>query len=112
MQRLEELEGEDWMEIHAADNIILKEENIVACLLEPSDMLLWDSRVAHCSFSANSSTDNVTANRSENKKELFLSSHGLMRAAALVSMMPKSYASEEILMQRGNAVDQSRTLTH
>jgi hypothetical protein len=46
--RLEELNGDDWMEIDPKDHIVLDPEQVVCCLLRPGDLLIWDSRLVHC----------------------------------------------------------------
>ena len=100
-QRLDELGDEDWMEIDKHDTDLLSPSNILSCLLEPGDMMLWDSRTVHCSYPAaqeesNSPTTNLR----------------LIRAAVTVSMMPVGGIKDEVLRSRKQAVDQSRTLTH
>jgi len=103
-QRLDELKGDDWMEIDPNDSHLLDPNNIVTCLLKEGDLLLWDSRTVHCSFPGNSDSCNGRHIPSQYK--------GLVRAGGLVSMMPKSRATEEVLKGRVEAVRLSRTLTH
>ena len=96
-QRLNELKGEDWMEIDPNDSNLLDPQNITACLLGAGDLLLWDSRIVHCSFPSNGSCQNM---------------HGLIRVGGLVSMMPRCRATDEVLNGRVEAVRLARTLTH
>ena len=92
------------MEIDPNDSHLLDPNNIVTCLLKEGDLLLWDSRTVHCSFPGNSDSCNGRHIPSQYK--------GLVRAGGLVSMMPKSRATEEVLKGRVEAVRLSRTLTH
>jgi hypothetical protein len=109
--RLEELAGDDWMEIDPNDEIILDPKNVISLLLKAGDMLLWDSRVAHCSYPGlGSSVDDDT--RADAADAAANSVNGLIRAATTVSMMPTERASESILLERKEAVHNSRTLTH
>ena len=103
-QRLDELKGEDWIEIDPNDSCLLSPSNIITCLLKPGDMLLWDSRTVHCSFPGDDhSCEDIRVPSSD---------RGLIRAGGLVSMMPRSQATEEVLKGRVEAVKLSRTLTH
>lgn len=123
-ERLREIKEEDWLEIDPNDEDLLQPENVICCLLGPGDVLLWDSRVVHCSFPGNSKEEKTPGKSEivpsgavysvahERGNENIESSHGLIRAATLVSMMPRDKASESILQERRAAVDQSRTLTH
>jgi hypothetical protein len=106
--RLEELKGDDWMEIDPLDTTVLSPDNIISCLLGPGDLLLWDSRLVHCSYPGQSpvpKSDSDISNHHPNH-------HGLSRAATIVSMMPQSKCSSQVLEQRRQAVDSARTLTH
>lgn len=103
-QRLDELGTEDWMECDPNDTILLGDQSkVISCMLEPGDMLLWDSRTAHCSFPA---AEEATVGGTHS------SSHSLIRAAAVVSMIPSKGVPKDILDARRLAVEQSRTLTH
>ena len=95
--RLDEIAGDDWLEIDPNDSSILHPRRILSVLLKPGDLLLWDSRVAHCSY--------PPTNKSNTHA-------GLVRAATLVSMMPTSRATRRVLMDRQQAVEHHRTLTH
>mmetsp|Transcript_1498 Transcript_1498/g.4337 ORF Transcript_1498/g.4337 Transcript_1498/m.4337 type:complete len:427 (-) Transcript_1498:266-1546(-) len=108
-QRLNELKGDDWMEIDPNDSRLLDPSNIISCLLDPGDLILWDSRTVHCSFPGNncSSEDKHSTTCSDNT-----SYRGLIRVGGLVSMMPKSRATDEVIRGRIEAVKSSRTLTH
>jgi len=103
-QRLDELKGDDWMEIDPNDSHLLDPSKIVTCLLKEGDLLLWDSRTVHCSFPGNRDSCNGRHAPSQHQ--------GLVRAGGLVTMMPKSRATEEVLKGRVEAVRLSRTLTH
>lgn len=109
--RLGELGNEDWMEIDPNDAELLNPNSILTCLLNPGDMILWDSRTVHCS---NPRSQEATNNQVINNESLLVneSAHGLLRAAAAVCMMPASNADASIFQQRRVAVDQKRTLTH
>jgi hypothetical protein len=105
--RLDELVGDDWMEIDPNDEIILDPKNIISLLLQAGDLLLWDSRVAHCSYPGiGSCLDDDTTRAGAD------AGNGLIRAATTVSMMPTERASESVLWERKEAVHSSRTLTH
>ena len=98
------------MEIDPNDSELLNPNFILTCMLNPGDMILWDSRTVHCSYPRNQeATNNQVINHSLLVNE---SAHGLLRAAAAVCMMPASNADPSILQQRRDAVDQKRTLTH
>ena len=102
-QRLDELGSEDWMEVDKDDNAILDPSKIVSCLLQPGDMMLWDSRTVHCSYPAKEIADSP-ATGTKNM--------GLIRAATAVAMMPAEGIPDDIIQARKDAVEQSRTLTH
>lgn len=102
-QRLNELKGEDWMEVDPNDSYLLNPRNIITCLLNPGDLLLWDSRAIHCSSPGDDACEDIHIPSPD---------RGLIRAGGLVSMMPRSRATEEILKGRIKAVKSARTLTH
>eukprot|EP00980_Cylindrotheca_fusiformis_P008298 scaffold1736_cov127-Cylindrotheca_fusiformis.AAC.112 len=110
--RLEELGGEDWMEIDPNDSMLLRPRSNITCLLGPGDMILWDSRTVHCSNPSSSTSSPSTTEQDENMAALEESAHGLIRAAVAVSMMPTLRATKSVLEQRRQAVTQYRTLTH
>ena len=103
--RLDEVASDDWLEVDPNDARLLDPDRIVSCLLGPGDMLMWDSRVVHCSYPAPQTERGSAGQDCE-------APAGLIRAAGLVSMMPAKRASEEVLRARMGAVDQARTLTH
>jgi hypothetical protein len=117
-KRLEELNGDDWMEIDPTDERVLVPNKVVSICLKAGDMLLWDSRMVHCSYppsaSASASSSSVIHQKEPVAKlnctttppPLFL------RAATLVSMMPQNRVSPATLKCRKVAVHASRTLTH
>jgi len=107
--RLQELNGDDWLEIDPNDTLLLQPENVVSCLLHPGDLLLWDSRVVHCSYPGRNQPDDDDDDDGtccDTKK------HNLIRAATLVSMMPSQTIPPPILQLRKDATFQYRTLTH
>ena len=112
--RLDEVQGDDWMEIDPNDHVILDPKRIVTLLLRPGDLLLWDSRVAHCSYSTGS--DDIPQNPAQQRSSTTCTTGskqgGLVRAATLVSMMPTSRANKRTLQERKQAVNDHRTLTH
>ncbi len=100
--RLEEIAGDDWLEVDPDDTVVLNPtQRLLSLLLRPGDFLLWDSRLAHCSYPP--------------KADVHIdpqSGGDLIRAAALVSMMPSKYADHSVLQARKEAAHQQRTLTH
>jgi hypothetical protein len=109
---LEELGEEDWMEIDPNDSLLLQPQSNVTCLLGPGDMILWDSRTIHCSNPKQNTTSSTDQEGGANIPAMEKSAHGLIRAAAAVSMMPTNRATSSVLEQRRLAVNQKRTLTH
>ena len=88
-QRLQEINGDDWLEIDPNDKVLLQPEKVVMCLLQPGDLLLWDSRLVHCSYPPLKDNDNNAHNGDEiscRKDDAGLSS--LLRAATTITMMP------------------------
>mmetsp|Transcript_27276 Transcript_27276/g.49546 ORF Transcript_27276/g.49546 Transcript_27276/m.49546 type:complete len:490 (+) Transcript_27276:40-1509(+) len=116
--RLDEIDGDDWLEIDPNDKNLLHSDAILSILLGPGDILLWDSRVVHCSSPGNTHQplDDCHAKTDILEKDdqtLRAASHGLIRAASLVSMMPQSRVDDEcVLRSRMDAVQSGRTLTH
>ena len=100
--RLNELGDEDWLEIDPNDDV-LRLGRVVMCLLDPGDVLIWDSRTIHCSFREQSERSELVE---------FDSQHGLVRAAGLVNMVPRGECSRKIYNERIEAVLSARTLTH
>eukprot|EP00978_Attheya_sp_CCMP212_P038808 scaffold196190_cov55-Attheya_sp.AAC.1 len=117
-KRLDEINGDDWLEIDPNDKKLLRSDAIISILLGPGDILLWDSRVVHCSSPGNTHQplDDCHAKRNILEKAdqtLRTASHGLIRAASLISMMPQSRVDDEcVLRSRMDAVQCGRTLTH
>lgn len=111
--RLEEIGNDDWMEIDPNDIDVLRPDRILACLLGPGDMLLWDSRVVHCSYPGKNDEKDVPQHSGvSDYKSLVESAHGLIRAGVLVSMMARKQVDDSVLQERRHAVDQCQTLTH
>jgi hypothetical protein len=106
---------------------------------EPGDLVLWDSRTVHCNTIGESIT-NASADQAWERKRktdevltaevtprmdeehVFLEreeqcnwgggSKKLQRLVALVSMCPRSFATEDVLIQRRKAVHRQQTTTH
>lgn len=96
--RLDELNGDDWMEIDPNDNKAINPEEVISLMMKPGDFLIWDSRTVHCSHPPSKSCTSGPPQ--------------LVRAATLVTMMPASSASPDVLKKRRDAVQQQRTLSH
>mmetsp|Transcript_42573 Transcript_42573/g.47591 ORF Transcript_42573/g.47591 Transcript_42573/m.47591 type:complete len:498 (+) Transcript_42573:348-1841(+) len=114
-ERLKEINGDDWLEIDPNDTLLQKESTVM-CLLGPGDMIVWDSRLIHCSYPGKpmpSSTNNeyeISMEEEEEGNEL--KRQGLVRAAGLVNMIPRSKCSIGVHSQRIQAIKNARTLTH
>jgi hypothetical protein len=105
--RLQELQGDDWLEIDPHDEVLLDPRKIVSLQLHAGDLLLWDSRVVHCSYPALSppTTRSTTAIHGPGRD--------LVRAAWAVTYIPQSsVTSPSVLEARRDAVNNARTLTH
>ena len=110
--RLKEINGDDWLEIDPNDNLLFQErKNAIACLLDPGDMLIWDSRTAHRSYPGEQKAIGYE-NNNPKATPIYHSSHGLIRAAGLVNMIPRKRCPESAHMGRLDAIESSRTLTH
>jgi hypothetical protein len=106
-QRLEEIGNDDWLEIDPNDHM-LHPSRVVTVLFGAGDMLLWDSRVAHCSYPPTlPATETIDALETASRK-------GFLRAATLVSMIraTPTVPSQMTLNERKEAVQRRRTLTH
>ena len=68
---------------------------------EAGDLILWDSRVAHCS------TSSLVP-----EPEAVATTTGLQRVTCQICMTPRSWASEEVLAQREQAVRTGSTSSH
>ena len=102
--RLDEVRGDDWLEIDPRDARLLEARNVATCLLGAGDLLLWDSRVAHCSCPGRE--EDAAAARDAARPP------GLIRAAGLVAMMPRRAVAAGARRERIRAVREARTLTH
>lgn len=102
-ERMKEVGTDDWLEVDPTDTVILKPQHVISCLLRPGNVLLWDSRTAHCS--------NPGIMESE-IPEFCKETCGLIRAGVLVSMVPADRVSPHVRQKRIEAVHQSQTLTH
>jgi hypothetical protein len=128
-ERLEEINGDDWLEIDPNDEILLQKESVIMCLLGAGDMIIWDSRLVHCSYPGkerkpstttttkeicvedkNNAMEEVSTQEEEERNEL--QRQGLTRAAGLVNMIPRVNCSIDIHTQRIQAIQNARTLTH
>ena len=83
------------------DDPRLKETPPIMAHMEAGDMMLWDSRTVHCS----SPGLEPTAASDPTKP-------GLIRAASLVCMMPKSRASADVIAKRRAAVEDVTSTTN
>jgi hypothetical protein len=108
-KRLEELNGDDWMEIDPTDERVLVRNKVVSICLKAGDMLLWDSRMVHCSYPPSAS---VIHQQEPLTKVNGTTPPLFLRAATLVSMMSQHRVSPATLKCRKAAVHASRTLTH
>lgn len=127
--RLKEIDGDDWLEIDPYDEELLDPENVIACMLKPGDVLVWDSRLVHCSYPGTANDTNVELSKKE-FAETAIGSGGsivgadidvlsslsnrrnLQRVAGLINMTKRSKVSEKIRCQRKEAINRCRTLTH
>jgi hypothetical protein len=106
-KRLEEIGNDDWLEIDPNDQM-LHPCRVVTVLLGAGDMLLWDSRLAHCSYPPTlPATETIDVLQAASRK-------GFLRAATLVSMIraTPTVPSQITLNARKEAVHSWRTLTH
>ena len=136
--RLLELQTEDWLEIDPRDDGVLTPGDAVSCLLRAGDMLLWDSRVVHCSCPgrdegagagrapeagteeagtvtgvAGAAVDGDECDKDQDGDEgVAAAGRGLVRAAVLVCYAPASRATDDVLAQRREAVRRGLTLSH
>ena len=112
-KRLEEINLDDWLEIDPYDKELLDPSMVISCMLGPGDVLVWDSRLVHCSYPA---TKNVEGSNNErnngNLLPSFSEQHGFIRCAGLINMMPRSKVSNETRHLRMEAIKSCRTLTH
>ena len=123
--RLREINGDDWLEIDPYDEELLDPTKVISCMLGPGDVLIWDSRLVHCSYPAARNTHLEEVRKDGNEEESLGGNygnndiihsmhekHGLIRAAGLVNMIPKSRVGNQIRWQRVEAINRCRTLTH
>jgi Phytanoyl-CoA dioxygenase (PhyH) len=123
-KRLVELNGDDWLEIDPFDEHLLCPNNVVSICLKAGDMLLWDSRMVHCSYPPSSSATNKQQQeqqqqpqeqqQQQEQQQVKKPTAGplFLRAATLVSMMPRREISTATCEARRQAVAYARTLTH
>jgi hypothetical protein len=118
---------------------IFEKEMPLFVAAQPGDLILWDSRTVHCNtigdenieqtvvHEVESTSTEVTADvtvdvtaydmlqKESQAMEIEIECNiptNLQRIVALVSMCPRSFATEEVLSQRRKAVHQSQTTTH
>ena len=94
-EKIDAVEGDDWMEVWGRDAA-----GAVCLELLEGDMLLWDSRLVHCS------------NGSEEEGEMEGTEEGVTRAAILVTMYPKSRVGAVVREARVECFRRSETGTH
>lgn len=101
------LEGDDWLEVDPQDPLLRTADATcgedrsgpVSCVLERGDLLLWDSRVIHCSYPGRNLPgieDVPSMATSENSENDSLAARGLIRACVLVCYMPHSKLSDTV----------------
>ena len=111
-KKLNEVAGDDWLEINAKDTHVLNEERILCCNLLPGDMLIWNSRLVHCSYpsthllESNNNTDTI-----DHPQSKCLRTYGLKRAAVILSMS-KNIPTDNVLLARRRASERCESLTH
>ncbi len=110
-ERLKEINGDDWLEVDPHDRELLDPSKIISCLLGPGDILIWDSRLVHCSHPPKENENLQSIEGTDEYSELD-ERKGLLRTAGLVNMIPKSKVSSEVRNRRINSVNICRTLTH
>lgn len=76
-----------------ADDPQLQDSPPIMCHMEPGDMMLWDSRTAHCSSPGSGPIPPTNPE-----------APALLRAASLVCMMPKSVSNDKVIAKRRNAI--------
>ena len=125
-KRLEELQGDDWMEIDPLDTTVLQPDKIVTLLLNAGDLLLWDSRTVHCSYPSikfrsdhkHQEQPNHQPQSHADKSSEVARHDGFVRAATTVTMIPAPGNPTTISLQVLKARKAScslpslRTLTH
>ncbi len=113
--RLREIDGDDWLEIDQYDREVLDPSNVISCMLGPGDVLIWDSRLVHCSHPPSlkqGNVDNGQCSDASFDTTIFPEQYGFIRIAGLVNMIPHSKLCDRIINQRIEAIDRCRTLTH
>ena len=87
--------GDDYFELSREDDAYA-EGPVICCRLEPGDIIIWDSRVAHASHPPSRPPADPTS---------------LVRLCAYVCMAPPS-ADEAVRLARREAFDEGQTTTH
>eukprot|EP00960_Hanusia_phi_P075885 768478-Hanusia_phi.AAC.8 len=111
LSRLDELQDEDWLEVHPQDHLL--HDKVFCCDLDAGDLLLWDSRLVHCSYpSALGAVREERAEPCSGDKEVLEHAQGLTRAAVMVCYVPAERATTRVKEQRAQAVARGATLSH
>ena len=92
---------DDFVPIPAGDPLLESCPPTLLCV-PAGDMILWDSRLAHCSTSALSDAPVGVGSTAT----------GLQRATCQICMTPRAWASEAVLRQRREAVETGSTGSH
>ncbi|GMH53603.1 hypothetical protein TrRE_jg9832 [Triparma retinervis] len=93
-EKIGEVKGDDWMEVWGRDAV-----GAVCLELLEGDMLLWDSRLVHCS-------NGVEGGGGGERQE------EVTRAAVLVTMYPKNRVGSDVRGARMECVARGETGTH
>lgn len=105
MQRVPDgLGTEDFVPIPPGDALLSDCPPALVCA-EAGDMILWDSRVAHCSTSSFVEGSGAAGGAGETDT-------GLQRVTCQICMTPRAWASEAVLAQRVEAVANGSTGSH
>ncbi|EKX51841.1 hypothetical protein GUITHDRAFT_134183 [Guillardia theta CCMP2712] len=111
LSRLDQVQDEDWLEVHPKDSLL--HNNVICCHLDAGDLLLWDSRVVHCSYpSAIGATREEQAELSSGDRMVLEHAKGLTRAAVMVCYVPAERVDARIKEERVEAVGRGATLSH
>ena len=79
------------------DDPLLSDTQPIVALMEPGDLMIWDSRTIHCSSHGIEEPPN---------------SNDLLRVGSLICMMPKSKSNEEVISKRKQAVEDRTSTTN
>lgn len=79
------------------DDPLLSDTQPIVALMEPGDLMIWDSRTIHCSSHGIEEPPN---------------SSDLLRVGSLICMMPKSKSNEGVISKRKQAVEDCTSTTN